>query len=188
MTRERERTSGRGDGGMRPHPDRLGGYQEAAPDLRLALTARGGRRSWSAHGSWTAVAYDRATGRRRACRIERQPGLILLALLGRRRCTREFLIEVLWPDPDDQPDYAWEAIRTSVSILRSALRSIGVTLPLSEYGSQIYSLEPPPQPVAAPLPVPAPIRLVVPAGLRAAVARQAWERAGRQHRPAKRAA
>lgn len=51
--------------------------------------------------------------------------LILLALAFNGRTHRDELIEVLWPDPDEMPDWSHEAIGVKIFRLRQKLAAFG---------------------------------------------------------------
>jgi hypothetical protein len=61
----------------------------------------------------------------RVVRIRRQCETLLLLLMTQQRCSMEDIVEALWPNPDDQPDWWGQVIRIAVGDLRSALAEFG---------------------------------------------------------------
>ena len=53
---------------------------------------------------------------------------ILLALMGRPEVAKETLIEILYPDPDKEPDWADSRVKVAIWSLRKKLRQFGWTI------------------------------------------------------------
>ena len=75
--------------------------------------------------------------------------LAVLALAGGRPVPAHVLIERLWPEPDDRPVDAVNALQSLVSRLRAALRQAGVAESVLESSPAGYRLAVPPEAVDA---------------------------------------
>jgi|6_EtaG_2_1085325.scaffolds.fasta_scaffold07245_6 DNA-binding response OmpR family regulator len=64
----------------------------------------------------------------RRLRITPMERLILLVAMGRPLVTRDALVEILWPNPDNQPDHWGGSINVRVMSLRRKLEKFGWTL------------------------------------------------------------
>ena len=80
--------------------------------------------------------------------LQPSEGLILMALLGNRIASTDLLVEVLWPNPDDMPDYWNESLVCQISKLRRKLKFFGGNIG-AHYGFGWHLEEPPDRGLAA---------------------------------------
>lgn len=112
-----------------PPPRRAPPPSVPEPPLRLAM---GGWLLGLPHEREEAyVLKGRCPSTGRALRLHLRPmeGKILLALLARPYVQREALVELLYPDPDDEPEASWRVIAVTLTALRKALAQIGWAIP-----------------------------------------------------------
>ena len=65
--------------------------------------------------------------------------VLLLTVAGHRLATEEILMEALWPDPDDMPDYWADQINVRVCALRKSLKQVGAAEEIiNEWGRGFY--------------------------------------------------
>lgn len=65
--------------------------------------------------------------------------VLLLTVAGHRLATEEILMEALWPDPDDMPDYWADQIKVRVCALRKSLKQVGAAEEIiNEWGRGFY--------------------------------------------------
>ncbi len=100
--------------------------------FRLVMLKRGHQR-WYGPRRWPYVLRDKHL----EIRISDGAGVIVLALLCNSHLTQEEMVEVLWPDPNKQPDYWHFTMQQRIWVLNQKLARFGRRI---EVQMKIYRL------------------------------------------------